>query len=100
MEASGTRAMPRELVAPGCASRPNAFSVALAEDIVGAVKEVCQKMTKPVPEFLVFLNDLSSNDFNSIFMGLPDFIDRMVGGEAGISEIEEEIARSDSEREE
>ncbi|MQL82703.1 hypothetical protein Taro_015177 [Colocasia esculenta] len=33
---------------------PNAFS--LAEDIVGVVKEVCQKMTKPVPEFLVFLN--------------------------------------------
>ncbi|MQL89219.1 hypothetical protein Taro_021782 [Colocasia esculenta] len=62
----------------GCASGPNAFS--LAEDIVGAVKEVCQKMTRPVPEFLVLLNDLPSNDFNSIFVGLPDFIDRIVGG--------------------
>ncbi|MQM23644.1 hypothetical protein Taro_056711, partial [Colocasia esculenta] len=64
----------------GCASGPNAFSLALAEDIVGVVKEVCQKMTKPVPEFLVFLNDLPSNDVNSIFVGLPDFIDGMVGG--------------------
>ncbi|MQL97627.1 hypothetical protein Taro_030328, partial [Colocasia esculenta] len=42
---------------------PNAFS--LAENIVGVVKEVCQKMTKPVPEFLVLLNEAKRQLFSA-----------------------------------
>lgn len=64
----------------GCASGPNSLS--LVGDII---KAVCQKSgegARPVPEFMVFLNDLPSNDFNAMFSSFPGFIVR-IGADAG-----------------
>ncbi|XP_058092024.1 probable methyltransferase TCM_000336 [Magnolia sinica] len=56
----------------GCSSGPNTLSV--VEQIVDAVDErCCRYLLQSSPEFQVFLNDLPANDFNSIFMALPDF---------------------------
>ncbi|PIA52745.1 hypothetical protein AQUCO_01000545v1 [Aquilegia coerulea] len=54
----------------GCSSGPNTLSV--IKEIINAVKGTSRKLRRPVPEFRVSLNDLPSNDFNSIFMALPD----------------------------
>ncbi|KAK8619135.1 hypothetical protein V6N13_133102 [Hibiscus sabdariffa] len=55
----------------GCSSGPNALS--LIKDIVEAVEGSSHEMFGPLPEFRVFLNDLPTNDFNSVFKSLPDF---------------------------
>ncbi|MBA0570106.1 hypothetical protein Golob_003792 [Gossypium lobatum] len=55
----------------GCSSGPNSLS--LIKDIVEAVEGSCHKTFRPLPEFRVFLNDLPTNDFNSVFKTLPDF---------------------------
>lgn len=55
----------------GCSSGPNSLS--LIKDIVEAVEGSCHKTFLPLPEFRVFLNDLPTNDFNSVFKTLPDF---------------------------
>ncbi|KAK8556834.1 hypothetical protein V6N13_064833 [Hibiscus sabdariffa] len=55
----------------GCSSGPNSLS--LIKDIVEAVEGSSHKMFRPLPEFRVFLNDLPTNDFNSVFRSLPDF---------------------------
>ncbi|KAE8696198.1 putative DNA gyrase subunit B [Hibiscus syriacus] len=55
----------------GCSSGPNSLS--LIKDIVEAVQGSSHKMFRPSPEFRVFLNDLPTNDFNSVFKSLPDF---------------------------
>ncbi|XP_021908389.1 salicylate carboxymethyltransferase [Carica papaya] len=54
----------------GCSSGPNTLSI--IKDLVAAIEETCSSLS-PVPEFRVYLNDLPSNDFNSIFKALPDF---------------------------
>ncbi|KAI3882651.1 hypothetical protein MKW92_012259 [Papaver armeniacum] len=55
----------------GCSSGPNTLSV--IQEIVEVIDEASNKISQPTPEFRVSLNDLPSNDFNSIFTGLPDF---------------------------
>ncbi|GLT39169.1 hypothetical protein SLA2020_133750 [Shorea laevis] len=55
----------------GCSSGPNTLSI--IKDIVEAVELACHKLLHSPPEFRVHLNDLPSNDFNSVFMTLPDF---------------------------
>ncbi|KAJ8764534.1 hypothetical protein K2173_006274 [Erythroxylum novogranatense] len=55
----------------GCSSGPNTFS--LVKDILGTIEAVSCKMMLPLPEFQVHLNDLPTNDFNSVFKALPDF---------------------------
>ncbi|CAB4287703.1 unnamed protein product [Prunus armeniaca] len=55
----------------GCSSGPNTLSI--IKDIIEAVQGTSRKIFHPTPEFRVYLNDLPSNDFNSIFKALPDF---------------------------
>lgn len=64
----------------GCSSGPNALC--LVEDIVGSIGRVCggvrRPSSQPPPEFSVLLNDLPTNDFNTIFLSLlPEFTDRL-----------------------
>lgn len=61
----------------GCSSGPNALC--LVEDIVGSIGRVCSRRpsSQPPPEFSVLLNDLPTNDFNTIFFSLPEFTDRL-----------------------
>ncbi|RZC66453.1 hypothetical protein C5167_010142 [Papaver somniferum] len=60
----------------GCSSGPNTLSV--IQEIVQVIDEASSKISQPTPEFRVSLNDLPSNDFNSIFTGLPDFYKGLV----------------------
>lgn len=55
----------------GCSSGPNSLS--LIKDMVEAVEGTSHKIFHPMPEFRVYLNDLPTNDFNSVFKSLPDF---------------------------
>ncbi|PKI54961.1 hypothetical protein CRG98_024633 [Punica granatum] len=65
----------------GCSSGPNTLSI--IKDIIKSVEEAeaCgvnvkflnQCPTITTKEFRVYLNDLPTNDFNSIFKALPDF---------------------------
>jgi hypothetical protein len=60
----------------GCSSGPNALC--LVEDIVGSIGRVCSRSSSQPPlEFSVLLNDLPTNDFNTIFFSLPEFTDRL-----------------------
>ncbi|KAF4383301.1 hypothetical protein F8388_009332 [Cannabis sativa] len=56
----------------GCSSGPNTLSI--IKDIVETVQTTSRmiNMVSP-PQFQVYLNDLPTNDFNSIFKSLPDF---------------------------
>ncbi|WCJ35218.1 S-adenosyl-L-methionine-dependent methyltransferases superfamily protein [Euphorbia peplus] len=56
----------------GCSSGPNAFT--LISEILDIIYTKNQHST---PEFRVFLNDLPSNDFNTIFESLPDFYTKL-----------------------
>ncbi|XP_028760359.1 jasmonate O-methyltransferase-like [Neltuma alba] len=59
----------------GCSSGPNTLSI--IKDIFVAIQGIIRshKILRPPPasEFRVYLNDLPTNDFNSIFKALPDF---------------------------
>lgn len=55
----------------GCSSGSNSLSI--IKDIVEAVEAASCKIMIPAPEFRVYLNDLPTNDFNSIFKSLPEF---------------------------
>ncbi|XP_047061596.1 probable methyltransferase TCM_000336 [Lolium rigidum] len=59
----------------GCSSGPNALC--LVEDIVGSIGKISCRSSQPPPEFSVLLNDLPTNDFNTIFFSLPEFTDRL-----------------------
>ncbi|KAJ4975696.1 hypothetical protein NE237_000802 [Protea cynaroides] len=56
----------------GCSSGPTPFS-----DIIDAVEETCRRLNRRAPEFQIFLNDLPSNDFNTIFKFLPAFYEKL-----------------------
>ena len=55
----------------GCSSGPNTFFAVL--EVVTTVDKVCKKIDRQLPEIQVFLNDLSGNDFNTIFKSLNKF---------------------------
>ncbi|KAG6487261.1 probable methyltransferase TCM_000336 [Zingiber officinale] len=59
----------------GCSSGTN--SLLLVGEIIRAIHERAQQWATPAPEFMVFLNDLPTNDFNSIFLTLPDFTNKL-----------------------
>ncbi|KAG8373222.1 hypothetical protein BUALT_Bualt11G0001200 [Buddleja alternifolia] len=54
----------------GCSSGPNTLSN--IKQLVHAVEMVCNMQLHQPPEFRVYLNDLPTNDFNTIFQALPD----------------------------
>ncbi|WCJ35217.1 S-adenosyl-L-methionine-dependent methyltransferases superfamily protein [Euphorbia peplus] len=56
----------------GCSSGPNTLDV--ISEILNIIQKKCSHST---PEFRVFLNDLPSNDFNTIFESLPDFYTKL-----------------------
>lgn len=55
----------------GCSSGPNTLTI--IRDIIRAVQITSRKLLQPTPELRVYLNDLPTNDFNTIFKLLPDF---------------------------
>ncbi|XP_020524214.1 LOW QUALITY PROTEIN: probable caffeine synthase 3 [Amborella trichopoda] len=59
----------------GCSSGPNTFSV--LNTIIHAICLRYQEVSRKIPEFQVYLNDLPANDFNSVFRQLPSFYELM-----------------------
>ncbi|KAK9285881.1 hypothetical protein L1049_025082 [Liquidambar formosana] len=62
----------------GCSSGPNTLST--IKDIVDTVERESRKKLCASPEFRVYLNDLPTNDFNTIFKALPDFYKELKNG--------------------
>ncbi|KAK6922681.1 SAM dependent carboxyl methyltransferase [Dillenia turbinata] len=62
----------------GCSSGPNTLS--FIKDIIEIVEATSQTISRPVPQFLICLNDLPTNDFDSIFKQLPDFYEELNKG--------------------
>ncbi|KAL6555037.1 hypothetical protein OROGR_006295 [Orobanche gracilis] len=57
----------------GCSSGPNTLSN--VRQLVDTVENACRKLhpaAAALPEFRVYLNDLPTNDFNTLFQALPD----------------------------
>ncbi|KAL3637443.1 hypothetical protein CASFOL_018611 [Castilleja foliolosa] len=65
----------------GCSSGPNTLSN--IKQLVDAVENACYNTMHPTPEFRVYLNDLPTNDFNTIFQALPDFYKELKSGVCG-----------------
>ncbi|XP_027172057.1 7-methylxanthosine synthase 1-like [Coffea eugenioides] len=59
----------------GCASGPN--TLASVKEIIELIDSESRNMNYGLPYIQVFLNDLESNDFNSIFKSLPLFYDNL-----------------------
>ncbi|PWA93170.1 S-adenosyl-L-methionine-dependent methyltransferases superfamily protein [Artemisia annua] len=60
----------------GCASGQNTLSS--IREMVEAIDETSSKLSNTAPpEYRVYLNDLYTNDFNSLFKNLPDFYDEL-----------------------
>ncbi|KAI6671523.1 hypothetical protein NL676_006408 [Syzygium grande] len=59
----------------GCSSGPNTL-LAISESI-SIIHNTCCQLGRSPPQFCVFLNDLPSNDFNTVFNSLPKFQKRM-----------------------
>ncbi|KAJ6805776.1 salicylate carboxymethyltransferase-like [Iris pallida] len=59
----------------GCSSGRNTLSV--VENVIRAVCERRREATRQLPEFMVFLNDLPSNDFNALFSLVPEFVQKL-----------------------
>ncbi|CAK8532432.1 unnamed protein product [Lathyrus sativus] len=59
----------------GCSSGPN--SLLVTSEIIKVVEKLCQQLNHESPEYEIFLNDLSGNDFNSIFKSLEDFKEKL-----------------------
>lgn len=55
----------------GCSSGPNTLLV--ITNIIDNAHAVCEEKNVQVPEFQVFLNDLPTNDFNTMFKLLPPY---------------------------
>lgn len=70
-----TRTMSLGIADLGCSSGPNTLSN--VKQLVQTVERACSttrntKQQLLLPEFRVYLNDLPTNDFNTIFQALPD----------------------------
>ncbi|KAK1279246.1 Jasmonate O-methyltransferase [Acorus gramineus] len=66
----------------GCSSGPNSLS--LIKEIIESVDEACHRLDRPPPEFTVSLNDLPANDFNSMFLSLPEFYKKLNRGSQSV----------------
>lgn len=55
----------------GCSSGPNTFSN--MRDIVEAVDGAAMATSRKAPEFRVYLNNLPTNDFITVFQSLPNW---------------------------
>ncbi|WOK97787.1 jasmonate O-methyltransferase [Canna indica] len=55
----------------GCSSGPTALLV--VSELIEAIEDKCIQLQRQPPEFNLLLNDLYSNDFNTVFRSLPDF---------------------------
>ncbi|KAL9241655.1 hypothetical protein vseg_015742 [Gypsophila vaccaria] len=66
----------------GCSTGPNTLSI--IKDLYHAVETAYHKAQnngpKPPPQICFYLNDLHTNDFNSIFKALPEFYKKNIGG--------------------
>ncbi|KAK8515623.1 hypothetical protein V6N13_139406 [Hibiscus sabdariffa] len=60
----------------GCASGPDAFLPTY--EIMNTITGICQQSHSESPELQVFLNDLSHNDFNTVFRSIPAFHARLL----------------------
>lgn len=69
--------LPRSLAIAdlGCSSGPNTFFV--TSELIKAVEKLCGELNLQSPEYHILLNDLPSNDFNSIFKSLKSFKDKL-----------------------
>jgi jasmonate O-methyltransferase len=56
----------------GCSSGPN--TLALVSTAVDAVRRLCSELGQQPPELCIHLNDLPSNDFNSVIRSLTTYI--------------------------
>ncbi|XP_050205161.1 probable caffeine synthase MTL2 [Mercurialis annua] len=68
----------------GCSSGPNTFLPIW--EIIDAIVDTCNRLKTKAPALQIFLNDLPSNDFNSVFLSLPNFykkLDEEKGGKIG-----------------
>ncbi|CAI9786519.1 unnamed protein product [Fraxinus pennsylvanica] len=59
----------------GCSSGPNTLMV--ISEIIDKVYAITNKLGSPLPELRISLNDLPGNDFNNIFISLPEFYKKL-----------------------
>ncbi|XP_044489069.1 loganic acid O-methyltransferase-like [Mangifera indica] len=71
------------LVDCGCADGPNTFDA--MQDLIETIMEICKSQCpdSKMPEFQVFLNDQTYNDFNTLFTSLPQEREYFVAGVPG-----------------
>ncbi|GAA0153764.1 methyltransferase [Lithospermum erythrorhizon] len=59
----------------GCSSGPN--TLAVISEIIDILCKISCQMSRPMPELRISLNDLPGNDFNGVFLSLPEFYDKI-----------------------
>ncbi|XP_038688838.1 S-adenosyl-L-methionine:benzoic acid/salicylic acid carboxyl methyltransferase 3-like [Tripterygium wilfordii] len=59
----------------GCSSGPN--SLLSVSEITSIIYKRCSERCRPQSEYMVFLNDLPGNDFNTVFKSLTAFQEKM-----------------------
>ncbi|KAK6120744.1 hypothetical protein DH2020_045512 [Rehmannia glutinosa] len=65
-----------KMVDLGCSSGPNTLLV--ISRVIDKIEQLCkEKNYSNAPEFKVFLNDLTDNDFNNLFKMLPEFYEKL-----------------------
>lgn len=57
----------------GCSTGPNSFQ--MMSTVLSTISNNCNELNLPTPEIQFHLNDLPSNDFNTLFKGLTTFHD-------------------------
>ncbi|XP_058746963.1 S-adenosyl-L-methionine:benzoic acid/salicylic acid carboxyl methyltransferase 3-like [Vicia villosa] len=59
----------------GCSSGPNTLSV--VSETIEIVEKICKERNHLSPKYIVYLNDLAGNDFNSVFKSLDNFKEKL-----------------------
>jgi len=49
----------------------------VVSDIIMVVEKLCQQLNHSSPEYKIFFNDVSGNDFNNIFKSLDNFKEKL-----------------------
>ena len=55
----------------GCSCGPTTFLA--IHELIETVEKICRELNHESPEYIIYLNDLPSNDFNTIFKSLESF---------------------------